>query len=79
MSRNNGKTKFSLQAKKKTKKQKYSMWSLVRDFSEHDKIFRPEKYGKKMNASADLLISLLSLATAGKPKLRHGRHEIQVC
>ena len=32
----------------------------MRDF-EHDEIFRPEKNtGKKMNALADLLISLLS-------------------
>ena len=38
----------------------YSMWPLVRDFSENDKIFRGEKtYGEKKR-SRDLLISTIS-------------------
>ena len=33
------------------------MWSLVRDVSEHDEIFRQKLLKKKMNVSDDLLIA----------------------
>ena len=36
------------------------MLSLVRDFSEYDEIFRPEKKFKRINVSDDLLISPVS-------------------
>ena len=38
----------------------YSMWSLVRDFSENDKIFRREKNTLYNERYRDLLISILS-------------------
>ena len=38
----------------------YSMWPLVRDFFEHEEIFRLKKNTETMNVSDALLISLLS-------------------
>ena len=41
--------------KLQTLRVRYSMWSLVYNFSENDKIFHLEKkYGKNMNVSDDL-------------------------
>ena len=39
---------------------RYSMWSLVRDFSDNDKIFRREKIMSNNERYRDLLISILS-------------------
>ena len=47
--------KTHVRFKLQTLRVRYSMWSLVCNFSEHDKIFHLEKkYGKNMNVSDDL-------------------------
>ena len=46
---------------------RYSMSSLVHDFSEHDKIFRLEKkYRKNMNVSDDLWLVFFLRISYGK-------------